>query len=135
MTSLDKYTVIVPPLSAAHLGDRFLILICPGEYSMDFKVIEIVGEGLDPDPGVLFFTRRGALSTPDHVTQLDEAQVFMEGYLKWDGCMNVNIDTEDECMTHFCGRYDASKVGRMIDNIYTLGLTHIEFAIEEYLND
>jgi hypothetical protein len=69
--------------------------------------------------GVAEYNRQGGHGG-DSTTSLAEAEVFLSGSIKWDGCANLHFDAQDECMLHFCGRDDASKVGQLIDLLYDL---------------
>lgn len=33
-----------------------------------------------------------------------KADVFASGFIKWDGCINLQFDEQDKVMLHFCGK-------------------------------
>ena len=50
----------------------------------------------------------------------DDALVFMNGYLKRDGCCDLTIGSGDAHQLHFCDMDDAKRVGRVFDKLYEL---------------
>lgn len=78
------------------------IAIKLGEYNMDFAVFN---------------------NTP-----LDGYELIADGFLKWDGCMNVSYHTE-ECMAHYCSCAGVYRFADVFREIYKLGLEHIDHAI------
>ncbi len=71
------------------------------------------------DMGVVEYDNK---NDPDgwNTTSLAEAQVYLSGSIKWDGCANLRFDAQDGCMLHFCGRNDAARVGKLFDLLYDL---------------
>jgi hypothetical protein len=53
--------------------------------------------------------------TPD----IEKAEKFLHGGIKWDGCSNWDFHT-DQCLAHFCGRKNATSIGRLIDRMYDI---------------
>lgn len=84
------------------------------EVVMDFKVFEHAIQGDVPEyrlkgaPGMEF--------TPD----LDKAEALFSGGLKWDGCINVIFDDQENCMPHFCDN-PGDTFKRIFDRLYVLG--------------
>jgi hypothetical protein len=70
----------------------------------------------------------------ESTNKLSEAQVFLSGSIKWDGCSNMNFDAQENCMLHFCGRSDAAKVGKLLDRLYDLADEHIPIYDSELGN-
>ena len=50
-----------------------------------------------------------------------DAQPFMEGTLKWDGCCHVDFPGVHECMLHFCGPETDPELGVLMRAVYALG--------------
>ncbi len=48
-----------------------------------------------------------------------DAPAFWTGSVKWDGCSNWDFGTS-ECMAHFCGRKQATSIGRLMDRLYAI---------------
>ncbi len=44
--------------------------------------------------------------------------VFIDGYVKWDGCVNFTHPSEKNCMSHECGN-PAVRYSAMWDAIYS----------------
>lgn len=48
-----------------------------------------------------------------------EANVYLRGHVKWDGCSNWDFCTH-ECMMHFCEREDMVAVGELLGRLYDM---------------
>lgn len=81
------------------------------KHSVSFEVYEIVGRY---ENGDLLYTRKGATCTPDTVDDLAHAQIYLHGYVKWDGCSNWSIDIAEEIMLHACDRRGLSRIGEVM---------------------
>lgn len=66
-------------------------------YHMDFKL----REGVKQDDGSVVYTA----AAPNFVTDFDQAERFVDGSIKWDGCSHLNFgDGEDNPgYMHVCG--------------------------------
>jgi hypothetical protein len=92
------------------------------EYRLEFKCYEQTAKNMDGTP---CYQRRGAMSSPDFVDSIHEAEVFLSGSIKWDGCANVRFDEQDEVMLHFCGQDETDKIGLLFAKLYALAAEHI----------
>lgn len=88
----------------------------------EIPCVEIIGE-TEKDQ----FNRIGYTGSGEYVDTLDQAEVFIEGWLKWDGCTEFEIKDS----AHFCGRKDAHKMTRIIDAIYDTAISHFNFSPED----
>jgi len=61
----------------------------------DFKVYRIIGRTLD---GIPQFQKEGASTAPTFFTNEKGAVVYAEGYIKWDGCNEIDWGCH-----HLCG--------------------------------
>lgn len=78
--------------------------------------VEVIGTDQDDK---LIMLRRGWVSSPDDsVTDPFEAEVIVEGSIKWDGCSDLTIGRAG--YVHSCGRQDAGKLGKLIDRLYDI---------------
>lgn len=84
------------------------------QHVIDFEVLEVfseLGEGrfewMGPDD-----------KGPNPVEDAHAAKVYCSGHLKWDGCMNMRFDEQEQCMLHFCGKDAAGNIGRLLERIY-----------------
>ena len=86
------------------------------EVVMDFKVYEHSGQD---DAGPLYHVK-GARDGMDLTPDLDKGEALFSGGLKWDGCINVIFDDQENCMPHFCDN-PGPKFKRIFDRLYILG--------------
>lgn len=98
------------------------------EYYMDFKVYSFylwqTPEQTEWDgvsdlksgqaPSGCAFDKKDAAATPDPVVTVEQSQVFLSGFIKWDHCTNLRFDTQDESMLHFCDREQMVNVGGVV---------------------
>jgi hypothetical protein len=76
---------------------------------MSFKVYEIAIE-----------SNGNVLHLKDlEIVPMEEADVFIEGHIKWDGCVNFTHPSEKNCMSHECGN-PAKKYGIIWNTLYKL---------------
>jgi hypothetical protein len=83
------------------LRNNHLLRITPGDYGMEFELVEKVG-----------------------INGKDDERVRIKGFLKWDGCMNWS--TSDHLMYHFCEEDDADLVNEAFKKLWEIGPEHIE---------
>jgi hypothetical protein len=96
---------------------EFAVVIAPDEYFVEYKIYEIVANDFDGKP---LFQRAGSHFHPDPVERLDEAEVYLEGSVKWDGCSNWNLDDPSGGLRHFCSREQLENVGKILAACYDL---------------
>jgi hypothetical protein len=80
----------------------------------DFKVYKIVD-----DKELVFQNKYEDVSFP--TTKVEDAEVFVSGSLRWDGCCNFNFDCQDDCMIHTCEREELLNIGVLLSRIWDLG--------------
>jgi hypothetical protein len=90
-----------------------IIKFTVNSHSIDFAIWRINEVG---DERILFVDEN-ATSHPSYEDSITKAMPFMEGRLKWDGCVNL----EHGCMLHFCGPEVEPELGFLIKAIYALG--------------
>ena len=81
---------------------------------VDFDVFQIVNER----GGSILWRSEGMTAGQDPETD-DQAQaeVFISGHVKWDGCSNWNIGS-DGVMLHFCSVRQAERLGELLRWLY-----------------
>lgn len=79
---------------------------------VDFKCYELVSY----NPDYLYHVQ-DYVDSMDVTESLDEAQVYLSGRIKWDGCADLKF--ADETL-HFCGRSNAVNVGVLLGRLYDL---------------
>ncbi len=91
---------------------------CPEapDHVLDFKVYEILWK--EPD-GTFAFDREGSIGS-DPVLTTSEAQVYLSGGIKWDGCSNMHFDEQDRVMLHFFSKREAMNTGVLLGRLYDL---------------
>jgi len=102
--------------------EDYLILFEFGSGSrldVEFEVIEIFGECVSPDAKEILytvFTGNAWDGTPD----IDKADTWLTGHIKWDGCSNWRFVEQERSMLHFCGKELAMGVGRLFGKMYEI---------------
>lgn len=86
-------------------------------HHIDFKIWRI---DIDSEGTVLFHDEE-ADTQPSHEENHEDAMPFIEGALKWDGCVNLDIPSIHSCRLHFCGPEDDPELGFLMRAIYALG--------------
>ena len=66
------------------------------------------------------FLKKDADSGTDSVETVEEAQVYLSGSIKWDGCSNLHFGEQKRCSLHFCGKQEAMNVGVLMGRLYDL---------------
>lgn len=77
----------------------------------DLAVYDITGR--DGDTNLPLFNRRGYTSSPDPVESIDDAEPYLEGIVKWDGCTELN-----QGQPHWCGPEGYKKHIALLRYIY-----------------
>lgn len=99
---------------AVHAGDYEIVVTEQHSHWLGFKIYRVLGK---TENGALMYNRDGYKSSPDPVEDRAAAQVAMSGSIKWDGCLNINIDDDP---LHFCGRTDVEEFAALLSAIYDL---------------
>lgn len=114
----------------------FTIEVTPGDYSADFRVwkeiawdigrLDKATDKMVADPYARLYELAEHRPAETNTEDRNLAEVFLRGFIKWDGCSNWNFDCQESCMIHFCGRGDAAGVGKLFDRLYDLAGAHVE---------
>lgn len=91
----------------AELGDNKLYI--------KVKVLNIFGY----DENNAVFYRLQDSTSPVPTEDIEKAEVFLQGSIKWDGCSNLQFKDGD-CLLHFCDKKDAMNVGVLMGRLYDL---------------
>jgi hypothetical protein len=84
--------------------------------SVEFKAVEIVGLDEGRPTGRLYH-REGSGSSEDDVSNPHEAERFVSGTVKWDGCSHVYFGDNNGYL-HLCGRSSFAKLSLALPAIY-----------------
>ena len=96
----------------------FTIVAVTHEYRVDFKIYEVIGLAEGATLGVYdvpeFYTTEN-----DRLTEsIQEAELYLHGEVKWDGCSNWHFDEQDRVMLHGCARQDVLRFGEVMAACY-----------------
>lgn len=86
---------------------------------LDFRAYQCVGEDVTPEPGKKFFRKRGTCVTFAYLEDLEEAEIAISGYVKWDGCCAMRFE---EQQPHFCGSQDVAEYAKAMMELHKLAL-------------
>lgn len=87
------------------------------EYVVGVEAFEVIG--VDNDDGPPMMLKKGWKSSPDDCTSNpDEAELFVEGSIKWDGCSDLTIGRDG--YIHSCGREGPQKLGALLERLYDI---------------
>lgn len=94
---------------------NYFAIALPSEYHVDYAVYEAV-EGIDASGKKdILFQREGMMSSPHYVNDIKLAEVFLHGFVKWDGCSNWMFnENERDTMLHGCSRTDLTNLGEVM---------------------
>jgi hypothetical protein len=83
----------------------FVAIAEPGEYGVDYKVYDVVT-----------WTDEDALYRKDDefIGDIGDADLYLSGCVKWDGCSNWYFDEQDRVMLHGCSREDLTRLGEVM---------------------
>src|SRR5690242_15475325 len=76
---------------------------------VEFFAAEVTGVGVHPDPGVKYYWRKGATSSEDNTTDFNNAERYIDGTVKWDGCSHFNFG-DNTGYLHLCGGSEIEKL-------------------------
>ena len=88
---------------------EFTVIAVPHEYYVEYTIYDhetLSIDGCDPS-----FHRAGSHSHPDPVDTVEEAEPYLHGQVKWDGCSNWYFDEQDRVMLHGCSRENVQRFG------------------------
>lgn len=95
----------------------------------DFKVYEKVGHYADGNKEA-FFLKLDYKGSDEIVTKVEEAEPYLAGSFKWDGCSHLNFGRGG--YLHFCGQHDYAKCCALLKYLWTKGT---ELVGKEYGGD
>lgn len=91
----------------------FTIIAHVEQNSVSFDIYDIEGwtEGVRGVFDVPIWHRSGSTHWPDPVSRVEEAERFLHGVVKWDGCSDWHFDEQDRNMLHSCGLHGLQRMG------------------------
>lgn len=83
---------------------------------VDFYAYQIVGNAED---GSYLYQRKGS-DCLDPVADIEEAEVFVSGAVRWDGCSDWRFDEQDRCALHACSYQELLDWGELLGRCHEL---------------
>ena len=100
-----------------HIGDNFGVTvryeIHQPPVAVDFYAAEVTSVS---DDGAKYYLRKGARSSEDDTSDFDDAERYISGSVKWDGCSHYyfgDVGSEGGYV-HLCSSQSAEKLARTI---------------------
>ena len=94
----------------------FTIVAVAHEFYVEYTVFDIFGWGKgesgEYDAPIWCREVDGTWHRP--FTTLDEAQPYLHGAVKWDGCSDWHFDEQDRCELHGCSKEDVQRFGAVM---------------------
>lgn len=105
--------------SIHHLKDiGYTVVAKRFEYRVEFTCYTIIScsvfrNGAEVES--IGWNRKDYSSSPDLVVDdVKDAQIFLHGEVKWDGCSNWFFDEQTDCMIHRCDRAGLENIGKLM---------------------
>lgn len=97
--------------------DNFTVRYTKGPAHVDFQVYEKIAWE-DGDKNLPYYESKGGCGMDDKSTKsIDEANAYIQGSVKWDGCSHVNFGDEDGYV-HLCGPRSFKEMIFILERIY-----------------
>ncbi len=107
-------------MEVRHFDDMgYAVIAEPKEYSVDYRVFKILGHQQGNAPGVFDVPMYGN-DLETRTTDIEQAEAFMSGFVKWDGCSNWDFEDNERCMFHGCDEGDLLNFGRVMAECWRL---------------
>lgn len=82
---------------------------------MGFEAFRVIGES-----DSFLYEKKNSNHGMDSTEDLDDAQIFVSGDIKWDGCSNIYFNEQDNGMIHFCDKKSTVDLGIMLGRLYDI---------------
>jgi len=86
----------------------FVIVAEPHSHHVDYKIYNMYGYDQATGPYFCKEDENGAINPVDNI---EEADVFMSGSVKWDGCSNWHFNEQERGMIHGCCKDHLVNIG------------------------
>jgi hypothetical protein len=93
---------------------NFTVVANVYSHYVEYVIYDIVAHGEGETEGVYDapeWPRIGQVCGGDTVSNIVEAEVYLHGSVKWDGCSNWHFDEQDRVMLHGCSKEDIRRFG------------------------
>ena len=95
-------------------GD-YSIRFDPGEFIVEFQVFKHIAWDAE---GYHLYHLRGASTSDKHTQKYEEADRFIMGSIKWDGCSDLHFFPDEKGHEHFCGEAAATSCGIVLAAVF-----------------
>lgn len=89
----------------------YTIVAEPQGYRVDYNVYKSWGVATD---GTRLWAKDDDNGCSGCTSNLDDADLFLHGEVKWDGCSNWHFDEQDAVMIHCCERQQLLDIGEVM---------------------
>ena len=104
-----------------HYDDIFFTMVadCEDENPVWINLKVYSSRGSDSSTGYLYNVRNYVYGM-DYTENIEEAQIYLSGSIKWGGCSNINLGIDQQKCLHFCSKQKAKNIGTLLGRIYDL---------------
>jgi len=88
------------------------------EHVINFIVYRNMTYGLSEDEPVSWLKKGGGWQ--EETSIIEEAEDYVHGFIKWDGCSNWEYSKDTDIMIHFCGSNEAEFAAKVIPLCYKI---------------
>lgn len=96
---------------------QFTVVAKVHSHRVEYAIYDIEGWAEGEAAGTYdrpMWHKAGSASSPDPVETLDESEVFLHGWVKWDGCSDWYFDNQEQGYMHGCCRADIQRFGDIV---------------------
>lgn len=98
--------------------DFAVVVSATDPYRVDFDIYMIAGYDFDVSAdGAIYFHQKGKATSPHHVNDIENAEVFITGSVKWDGCSNWTMQSN---YFHACSRAELARIGEVLGRCFDM---------------
>lgn len=90
------------------------------DYVLSFKCYEMYTIDLNSGQSTRAWQNAESHTSPNYTYSLANAEIYVHGFVKWDGCSNWHFNIQDKSVIHFCGKDDLNKVSALLARCWTI---------------
>jgi len=110
---------VIQPHTYIWFDIGYTTIITPGDYSVEIEVYKHVGRVQN------YPLYMSEIDINLHVPYLEEAKMFAEGGISWEGCSDWEWNQED-CQVHLCNKEEIANMGIMMARVLDVASSHIK---------
>lgn len=118
------------------INDNEFLIICKSKWNgdnwnwIDFLVYEIPAVSVQESP-IPQFNIKGYTGSGEYTEDYEKAEVYISGFLKWDGCCEMDFNDA----SHFCGFKSAMILARIVESLYQIAVLDFQFDVGEKMEE